>query len=339
MVVLVTGAAGFIGYNFIKLLLSQKGYDVIGVDSLNAYYDVELKKSRLTSLGISSLDIKENYSLTSETFENFKFYYENLMNKERIERIFENNKVDIVVHLAAQAGVRYSITHPHEYISNNITAFYNIIDLSKNYKVDNFFYASSSSVYGDHEEPKLSEDLSCNNPLSLYAATKKSNEVIANAYNEIYGLSCLGMRFFTVYGPYGRPDMALFMFTRNILENQPIDIYNYGKMSRDFTYVDDVVSCIAKLIAARADERIKNNAIVLNIGNGRPIGLKEYVDNIESVLGIRARRNLLPMQLGDVKSTYADNNLLKSIIGDYEITDIETGITRFVEWYTSYYKS
>jgi UDP-glucuronate 4-epimerase len=333
---LITGAAGFIGYNLIKSLMSNEKNQIIGLDSLNDYYDVNLKYSRLNNLGIHIVK-KTDGKGSFFNFKNFTFYHLDLNDEKSLDNLFRTNKIDVVIHLAAQAGVRYSISHPEEYITNNILAFHKIIDVSKNHGVKNFFYASSSSVYGNHREFKLSEKLECNSPLSLYAATKKSNEILAYSYSNIYRMNTIGLRFFTVYGPYGRPDMALFKFTKNILANQPIEVYNYGKMTRDFTYIGDLVLCLTKLVKKISEYENDGKSLIFNIGNGQPIKLESYIDTLEVVLNLKAKRIYLPMQKGDVQSTYADNSLLKSVIGDYEYTNIDYGVGKFIEWYKEYY--
>tara|TARA_Y100000589_G_scaffold294411_1_gene300031 strand:- start:1654 stop:2673 length:1020 start_codon:yes stop_codon:yes gene_type:complete len=333
---LITGAAGFIGYHLsIKLL--QKGFNVIGFDNLNSYYDLKLKKARLDNIK----------NLTKENNLSWKFIKGDLVNKKLLDKIFRKHNPKIVVNLAAQAGVRYSLENPSIYIQSNIVGFNNIIELSKNYKVQKFLYASSSSVYGGNKKVPFSEKDPVNYPVSLYAATKRSNELIAYTYSNLYSFLSIGIRFFTVYGPWGRPDMAPMIFTKSILEGKPIRIFNNGIMSRDFTYIDDAIRILEELIC-NPSSSIKNeykkffpdintNYQIFNLGNSQPVSLMHFIQYIEKALNIKAIKNYEKMQPGDVQSTHADTDLLYSCIGIKPNTPIEDGIQRFITWYKDYY--
>ena len=321
MKVLVTGCAGFIGFHLSKKLINQS-YKVCGVDNLNDYYDVNIKKNRLKIL---------------KKFKNFNFYKIDLVNNKKIKKIFDLNKFDFVVHLAAQAGVRYSITNPRKYLEANIDAFFNIIELSSKKKIKHFIYASSSSVYGDNKIFPLKETNNTDNPISFYGASKKCNEIIANSYSNITNLRCTGLRFFTVYGPYGRPDMSLFKFVSNIIKSKKIDIYNRGNHIRDFTYIDDVVNSIFLLMDKKKHNKIKRHQI-FNIASSKPIKLFDFIKIIEKNLNKKAKINLKPFQLGDVHKTFADTNKLYKYINYTPQTKIEEGIKQFCIWYDNYYK-
>lgn len=330
---LVTGAAGFIGFHLCKRLL-EEGCSVIGIDNLNDYYDINLKKSRLEII---------------EAYDKFKFYKINLEDKEALEEIFESQKIDIVVNLAAQAGVRYSITNPDAYIQSNIVGFLNILEVCRHNNIEHLVYASSSSVYGMNEEMPFSTSHNVDHPISLYAATKKSNELMAHTYSHLYNLPTTGLRFFTVYGPWGRPDMALFLFTDAIINDKPIKVFNNGNMKRDFTYIDDIVEGIIRLLNNPPNENKKWDKIkadpgtssapykVYNIGNNKPVELMDYIGAIEKYLGKEAKKEYLPLQDGDVPMTYADVDDLIEDIGFKPNTSIDEGIDRFVQWYKEYY--
>lgn len=334
MKVLVTGAAGFIGFNLSKRLLKE-GFEVIGYDNLNDYYEVSLKEDRLAQL------LSEN---------NFKFIKGNLEDKKALEGIFADYNPDYVVNLAAQAGVRYSLENPGAYIDSNIVGFLNILECCRHYGVKHLVYASSSSVYGGNKKLPFSTSDAVDHPISLYAATKKSNELMAHTYSHLFNIPCTGLRFFTVYGPWGRPDMALFLFTKAIDEGKPIKVFNYGKMLRDFTYVDDIVEGIYRVMLkipepatteeASADR--SRSAIapykVYNIGNNKPVELEHYIEVIEKCLGKQAIKEYLPMQAGDVPETYADVDDLIRDVGFRPDTSVEEGIANFVKWYKDYYK-
>jgi UDP-glucuronate 4-epimerase len=329
---LITGAAGFIGFHLSKRLLGQ-GNSVIGVDNLNEYYDVNLKKSRLNGL---------------KGDPEFTFHKLDLVDQKGIEKLFSENDFDYVVNLAAQAGVRYSLTNPHSYVDSNVVGFLNILEGCRNSDIKHLVFASSSSVYGANTMMPFSVHHNVDHPISLYAATKKANELMAHAYSSLYRFPCTGLRFFTVYGPLGRPDMALFLFTKAIMENIPIDVYNQGKMKRDFTYIDDIVEGVTRVVEKipepdtdwNSDEPDSATSYapyrIYNIGNNNPIELVKFIEVLEGCLGKKAEKNLLPMQPGDVHETCADVDDLVNI-GFKPSTPIEKGIKKFVEWYLSYY--
>ena len=332
--VLVTGAAGFIGFHLTQKLTSL-GYKVVGIDNINDYYDVNLKKSRLEVLAKNP---------------NFEFKSFDLTNKKDIDGLFKEHQFPYVVNLAAQAGVRYSLINPYAYLESNLHGFLNILEACRHNKVKHLVYASSSSVYGANKKMPFSVHHNVDHPLSLYAASKKSNELMAHTYSSLYDLPTTGLRFFTVYGPYGRPDMALFIFTKAILEGKSIDVYNEGKMMRDFTYVDDIVESISRLVPHIAKPNSAWNGMtpdpatsfapyrVYNIGNNSPVQLMHFIEVIEKKLGRTAVKNLLPLQEGDVPETFADVEDLMREVGFKPSTSIETGIGRFIDWYSSYYK-
>lgn len=332
--ILVTGAAGFIGYHVAAKLLAR-GDRVIGLDSLNDYYDVGLKEARLAQLSPS---------------EGFRFVRADLADRAVIAKTFAEEPIHRVVHMAAQAGVRYSLINPHAYTDSNVEGFLNILEGCRRAGVTHLVYASSSSVYGGNTRRPFAVDQNVDHPVSLYAATKKANELMAHTYAHLYGLPCTGLRFFTVYGPWGRPDMALFLFTRAILDGKPIDVYNHGKMQRDFTYIDDVVEGVVRVLdrdptpnAAWSGDRPDPATSwapyrLYNIGNHAPVELLRFIEVLEGALGTKAEKNFLPMQPGDVPATYADVSDLVREVGFQPSTPIEVGIPRFVEWYRSFYK-
>jgi len=333
MRVLVTGAAGFIGFHVIRQACSQ-GMQVVGIDNLNDYYDVSLKQARLEQL---------------RQFDQFHFEKLDIADPERVLELFREHRFDCVIHLAAQAGVRYSLEAPFVYADSNLTGQLAMLEACRQVPVQHFIYASSSSVYGLNGSQPFRGDHPTEHPVSLYAATKKAGEMMTHSYSHLYGIPATGLRFFTVYGPWGRPDMALFKFTKAILQDQPIDIYNHGNMSRDFTYIDDIVESILRLIphapggnpdwdvhAAPADTSSAPYR-VLNIGNGSPVALTEFVEAIEQAIGKRAEKNYLPMQPGDVVSTYADTDPLVAITGYRPQTKVQRGVEAFVDWYRDYY--
>ena len=332
MKILVTGAAGFIGAALTRLLL-KRGDHVVGVDDLNVYYDVNLKKARLEGL-------------TSST--RFRFQKLDISNRDHMSDLFSSSDFDVVVNLAAQAGVRYSIENPSAYVDTNLVGFGNILEGCRHQAIDHLVFASSSSVYGANSKLPFSETDNVDQPISLYAATKKANELMAHAYAELYQLPTTGLRFFTVYGPWGRPDMALFKFTKGILDGKPIPVYNRGEMIRDFTYIDDIVEGVVRAIdrppPLNADHENKNDEVasaapyqIYNIGNGHPVPLMRYIQALEKALGKKAQLELLSMQPGDVRATEADISRLVSDLGYRPQVDVETGVTRFVEWYCDYY--
>ena len=322
--ILVTGAAGFIGMH-LSLSLLADGYQVTGFDNLNEYYDVSLKHSRLKLLEGNS---------------DFTFVKGDLKDRKMVRSLIREGDFETVVNLAAQAGVRYSLEHPESYIESNLTGYFNIIDASKEFGIPHFVYASSSSVYGANTKLPFSEDDKTESPVSLYGATKKANELLAYSYSSVFGLKTTGFRFFTVYGPYGRPDMALFIFVKNILEEKPIKVFNNGDMSRDFTYVDDIVGGIRALIDSSASLSCDGIPYrVYNIGNSDPVNLMKFIQAIEEELGKKAVIEYKPMQPGDVKSTFADVSKLKNDIGFVPKTGVKEGIRKFVAWFHGYYKS
>lgn len=331
---LITGVAGFIGFHLAKRLLDEDCF-VIGLDNLNDYYDVNLKKDRLNII---------------KQYNKFKFYYADLQDKQALEKIFKENKIDIVVNLAAQAGVRYSLTNPEAYIQSNIVGFLNILEMCRHNKIEHLVYASSSSVYGMNVKMPFSVHDNVDHPVSLYAATKKSNELMAHTYSHLYNLPTTGLRFFTVYGPWGRPDMALFLFTDAIFNDKPIKVFNYGKMKRDFTYIDDIIEGVVRVLnnpphpnpnwdKEKADPGTSSAPYkVYNIGNNKPVELMEFIETLEKKLGKKAKKELLPLQDGDVPETYADIDDLVKDFGFKPNTTIEEGIEKFVEWYREYKK-
>ncbi len=334
MRVLVTGAAGFIGFHLAKRLL-ERGDEVVGLDNLNDYYDVSLKHARLAQLQAKS---------------GFTFEKVDLSDQTAIERIFSDQKLESVVNLAAQAGVRYSLQNPHVYLQSNLTGFLNILEGCRHHPVKHLVYASSSSVYGSNTRMPFSVHDTVDHPVSLYAASKKANELMAHTYSHLFRIPTTGLRFFTVYGPWGRPDMALFLFTKAILEGKPIDVFNEGKMRRDFTYVDDIVEGIVRVLDRPAPPNPEwssdqpdpgsSNAPyrVYNIGNHQPVELMEFIRLIEQRLGRKAEMNLMPIQPGDVPATFADIEDLSRDVGFHPATPVSVGIERFVDWYVDYYK-
>ena len=334
MKILVTGTAGFIGFHLAKKLLDQ-GHTVIGLDNINDYYDVNLKYARLSELGISREDIENSNSKlkihNSKLSPLHSFYKVNLEDAEAINNIFEVGQFDAVVNLAAQAGVRYSIENPHAYIQSNVVGFMNILEACRNYGVKNLSYASSSSVYGTNKsQPFKTTDIT-DTPVSLYAATKKSNELMAHTYSHLYHMQTTGLRFFTVYGPWGRPDMAPMLFASAISEDRPIKVFNHGNMSRDFTYIDDIVDGVIKVINNPSDFNI------YNIGNNLPVSLMEFIETIEKAIGKVATKKFMDMQDGDVVSTYADVSGLMNDFGYKPDTDLADGIGKFMKWYKEFY--
>jgi UDP-glucuronate 4-epimerase len=332
--ILVTGAAGFIGH-YVSLRLLERGDEVVGLDNVNDYYDPSLKEARLERL---------------RAFDRFHFAKLDLVDREGMQSLFAESKPQRVVHLAAQAGVRYSLTHPHAYTSSNIEGFLNVLEGCRHNGVEHLVYASSSSVYGTNERQPFSEHDNVDHPISLYAATKKANELMAHTYAHLYRLPVTGLRFFTVYGPWGRPDMALFKFTRGILAGEPIEVYNEGRMVRDFTYVDDIVEGVIRVLDRTAEPdpswsgadpdpaRSAAPYRIFNIGNSRPVELLSYISALEKALGKKAEMKLLPMQPGDVRSTMADVSELESAVGFRPRTTVEEGVARFVAWYREFYK-
>jgi UDP-glucuronate 4-epimerase len=333
MKILVTGAAGFIGMHVCKALL-LRGDSVVGLDNLNDYYDFSLKQARLRELQKDAA---------------FSFVHADVADADAVNRLFRANQPERVIHLAAQAGVRYSLTNPHAYVQSNLVGFVNLLEACRHHGCGHLVYASSSSVYGGNQKLPFSEHDSVDHPVSLYAATKKSNELMAHTYSHLFGLPTTGLRFFTVYGPWGRPDMALFLFTRAILEGKPIDVFNHGRMRRDFTYIDDIVEGVVRVLDRPAqpdpdfdplqpDPATSNVPYRLyNIGNHQPVELMAYIEALEASLGRTAQKNFLPLQQGDVPATHADTALLRADTGFAPATSISDGIGRFVDWYRAYY--
>jgi UDP-glucuronate 4-epimerase len=333
MKILVTGAAGFIGFTTSKKLL-ERGDTVVGLDNFNDYYDVSLKESRAAVL---------------DAYDNFSMHRIDLADRDAMEKLFAAEKFDKVVHLAAQAGVRYSIENPHSYIESNIVGTLHILEGCRHNNVQHLVYASSSSVYGANTTMPFSIHQNVDHPLALYGATKKANELMAHTYSNLYNLPTTGLRFFTVYGPYGRPDMALFLFTKNIIAGRPIDVFNYGKHRRDFTYIDDIVEGVIRTMDHTAEPNPEWDAAnpdpgtsmapyrIYNIGNQQPVELMQYIEVLEECLGRKAEKNLLPLQDGDVPDTYADAEDLANDVGYKPNTPITTGIKNFVDWYVDYY--
>lgn len=348
MKILVTGTAGFIGYHLTSALLGR-GDVVVGLDNINDYYDVNLKYDRLKDHGIDRKDVEWNKKVQSASHPKYSFIRMNLQDKENMERLFEEEQFDAVCNLAAQAGVRYSLINPHSYINSNIVGFLNILEGCRHNSVKHLVYASSSSVYGLNESMPFSTSDNVDHPVSLYAASKKSNELMAHSYSHLYNLPSTGLRFFTVYGPWGRPDMALFLFTKAMLSGEPIKIFNNGEMIRDFTYVDDIVTGIINVIDSAPipnggwDGRTPDPACskapykIYNIGNNSPVNLMDFVKAIEVSLGIEAEKIFMPMQPGDVRATYADVQDLVDSFNYKPETTIRYGIEEFTKWYRSYY--
>ncbi len=334
MKILLTGAAGFIGMTT-SLRLLARGDTVVGLDNLNDYYSVQLKQDRLARL---------------RPHANFRFVQMDVADRAGMEKLFKEERFDRVIHLAAQAGVRYSLQNPHAYVDSNIVGFMNVLEGCRHSGVQHLVYASSSSVYGGNTRMPFSEHDSVDHPVSMYAATKKANELMAHTYSHLFNLPTTGLRFFTVYGPWGRPDMALFLFTKAILEGRPIDVFNHGQMRRDFTFVDDIVEGVIRVTdrvaapdpAYQSDTPDPGTSLapfrVFNIGNHNPVPLLDFIGCIEDALGQKAQKNLLPLQDGDVPATFADVDALKDWVGFSPATDIRTGIGRFVDWYRAYYK-
>ena len=340
MKILVTGAAGFIGYHVSKILL-EKGYTVIGLDNLNEYYDVNLKYSRLQELGILKDKAQIFNEITkSEELSLFQFIRMNIEDRKELPGLFKKEKFDIVCNLAAQAGVRYSLENPETYIDSNIVGFLNILECCRKYNIRHLVYASSSSVYGTNIKIPFSTSNPVDHPISLYAASKKSNELMAYTYSHLYGIPTTGLRFFTVYGPWGRPDMALFLFTDAMVKGKSIKVFNHGKMQRDFTYIDDIVEGVIRIIEKPVTSRKKENTLyrIYNIGNSTPVKLLDFIEALENTLHIEARKQFLPLQPGDVKKTWADVSDLKKDYGYQPNTSIDLGVKKFVDWYSDYYE-
>jgi len=336
MKILVTGAAGFIGYHLSTLLLSR-GHQVVGLDNINDYYDVNLKYARLNDLGVAGEGVSEfGIENKSTIHSDFRFVRINLEDRNRINHLFEIEKFDIVCNLAAQAGVRYSIENPHAYVDSNIVGYVNLLEACRATKVKHLVYASSSSVYGLNSKIPFSTKDTVDTPISLYAASKKSNELMAHTYSHLFGLATTGLRFFTVYGPWGRPDMAAYLFAEGIRNNKPIKVFNRGNMERDFTYVGDIVEGVMRIIEASVEKRKGNLYKVYNIGNNNSVKLTDYIASIEKNLGKKAEKIMMDMQPGDVAKTWAD---VTELIKDYDYqpnTSMEEGVEKFINWYKIY---
>lgn len=348
MKILITGTAGFIGSHLATRLL-ERGDTVVGIDNINDYYDVNLKYDRLLEAGIDAKDLEYGEAITSTKYPNYTFVKLDICDSDSLNNCFKTYEFDAVCNLAAQAGVRYSITNPEVYVDTNIKGFLNILECCRNHKIQHLLYASSSSVYGLNKAMPFSTHESVNHPVSLYAASKKSNELMAHAYSYLFNLPTTGLRFFTVYGPWGRPDMALFIFTKAIMEGKEIEVYNSGNMSRDFTYIDDIIEGIVRVIDNPAESNPNWDAqqpdpatsnvpyAVFNIGRGEPISLLNFITEIEKHTGIEAKKAYLPMQAGDVEATSADINDLVQQLHYHPKTSVKEGVKNFVNWYNNYY--
>ena len=334
--ILVTGAAGFIGYHLCETLIKQ-GHRVIGLDNINDYYDVTLKYARLQELGIKkeAATVFTEISQSTQHGSNMQFIRLNLEDREELPKLFKTFNFDMVCNLAAQGGVRYSIENPEAYIDSNVTGFLNILECCRHHRVKRLVYASSSSVYGNSDHTPFRETTNVDTPISLYAATKKSNELMAHTYSHLYNIETIGLRFFTVYGPWGRPDMAMFLFTDAIINNIPIKVFNNGNLSRDFTYIDDIIQGVVNTLLKDS----KNDSLykLYNIGNGRPVQLLDFIESLEKVLDIAAIKNMLPMQAGDVHQTFADTSSLKNDYNYKPQITVDKGIQAFVLWYKGFY--
>lgn len=339
MKILVTGAAGFIGYHLAKKLL-QLGHQVIGLDNINAYYDPDLKYARLRDLGICS-EAAKNYGVivSSGKYPNAQFVKMDLEDRENLPTLFKEHQPEIVCNLAAQAGVRYSIESPETYVDSNIVGFLNVLECCRTFGVRHLIYASSSSVYGLNENIPFKTTDFVDRPISIYAATKKSNELMAHTYSHLFGIRTTGLRFFTVYGPWGRPDMAMYLFTKSIMEDKPIQVFNHGEQQRDFTFIDDIVNGIVPIVedSHSASYDSKELYHLYNIGNGKPVGLNDFIEAIEKALAKKAIKEMVAVQPGDVKRTWADTVPLERNYGYRPDTPIEEGITKFIDWYKDYY--
>jgi UDP-glucuronate 4-epimerase len=332
--ILITGAAGFIGYHLVKRLALDGNNEITGLDNINAYYSRNLKYSRLKDTGIEKEDIKDLIPVQSSLHSNYKFIKMDLTDRENIFNLYKNFRPETVVNLAAQAGVRYSLENPESYIQSNIAGFLNILEGCRHYPVKHLVYASSSSVYGSAAKVPFSETDVTDSPVSLYAATKKSNELLAYSYSHLYGIAATGLRFFTVYGPYGRPDMAPMLFADAIFSNKPVKVFNSGNLSRDFTYIDDIVEGIVRVMT-KAPETAPPHA-VYNIGSSKPVSLMDFIHTLENITGKKAILEMYPMQQGDVYRTYADTSALKRDFGYKPEVLLKTGVEKFIVWYNQY---
>ncbi len=348
MKVLITGTAGFIGMHLAERLL-ERGDEVVGLDNINDYYEVGLKMARLEKTGIKKSKIHPGRIIGSEKYPNYKFVQLDLEDKDALMALFKSEEFDMVINLAAQAGVRYSLTNPDAYIQANIVGFIHVLEACRHHNIKHLVYASSSSVYGSNVKMPFSTSDSVDHPVSLYAASKKSNELMAHTYSHLFGLPTTGLRFFTVYGTWGRPDMALFLFTKAIKENKPIDVFNFGEMKRDFTYIDDIIEGVIRVVdnppvpnpdldlSLSDPSKSKAPYKVYNIGNSAPVKLMDFIEAIENALGKKAVKNLMEIQPGDVPATHADTQPLETELGYKPNTSVEYGVNRFIEWYNNYY--
>lgn len=341
MKILVTGAAGFIGFHVCQRLL-EEGHQIWGLDNINDYYDPDLKYGRLAELGIKRKNAEVFNQKTSSSLHGNQMQFIRMLleDREQLPKLFEECQFDVVCNLAAQAGVRYSLENPEAYVDSNIVGFLNLLECCRHHKVKHLVYASSSSVYGLNKKIPFSTQDSVDHPISLYAASKKSNELMAHTYSHLFGIPTTGLRFFTVYGPWGRPDMALFLFTKAILKGEPINVFNNGNMERDFTYIDDIVEGVIRIILGDLQHRDRNEGLykIYNIGNNKSVKLTDFIDSLEKSLETKARWNLMPMQPGDVEKTWAD---VETLMKDYHYqphTPVSQGIDQFVKWYRDYYK-
>ena len=334
--ILVTGSAGFIGFHLCKALI-EKGHNVVGLDNINDYYDVNLKYSRLNELGITRVmaESYNNLCVSKSYGKQMQFIRMNLEDREALPKLFEELYFDIVCNLAAQAGVRYSLENPYSYINSNINGFINILECCRHHNIKRLVYASSSSIYGNSKKVPFKETDSTNKPVSLYAATKKSNELMSYTYSYLYEIETIGLRFFTVYGPWGRPDMAMFLFTDAIINKKPLKVFNSGDLSRDFTYIDDIIRGVMCTILQ--DSKNKSLNKLYNIGNCKPVQLMDFIKSIENKLGVEAEKQMFPMQPGDVNKTWADVSLLQKDYDYFPNTSLSDGVNSFLDWYTKYY--
>ena len=339
MKILITGTAGFIGFHLVEKLVKHENTEIVGIDNINDYYDVSLKYARLTKCGIDKDSVRDNSPITSSVYPNYKFSKTDISDYQALSDLFRREQFDVVINMAAQAGVRYSIENPHAYVQSNITGFTNILECCRHNQIKHLIYASSSSVYGMNNSIPFSEDDNVTYPVSFYAATKKSNELMAHTYSHLFQLPTTGVRLFTVYGPWGRPDMAPMLFAKAIYDKKPIKVFNHGNMLRDFTYVDDIAAGIIKLIDKLPDEGSEQPFYkIFNIGNSTPIKLIDFITTLEEAIGKKAILEMLPMQPGDVEVTYADTTKLKKAVNYKPSTSLSEGIYSVIDWYKLYYK-
>lgn len=331
--ILVTGSAGFIGFHTVLMLIKQ-GYSVTGIDNLNNYYSQSLKINRLKQSGINKIDHTCS-PVQSTLYEGYRFIQLDLTDGTNLNQLFKDNRFDGIIHLAAQPGARYSVKNPDSYITNNIVGFFNLLEASRTTDISHIVYASSSSVYGDSDDIPYSENQMVDQPVSLYAATKKSNELMAYSYSSLYHIPMTGLRFFTVYGPWGRPDMVYFKYTKSILEGKPIKVYNFGKMKRDFTFIDDIVKGVTDVLKIIPNKKEPHQ--IFNIGNSDPVELLHFIKVLENILGKKARKEFLPMQKGDVLTTFSDTSKLEKYCGYKPYTSLKKGLNSFTEWYLQNY--